>query len=127
VHFEPASGIVARFNSAGAANAVTPGSTGVWKVALPGLGSAGRSGNVQVTAVDPAGPAKCDLSSWASAPSLQLFVVRCYYGLEAPLKTGWTLSYQRGRAITGARPKLFAYTFDNSHSTSGRMRPCPRP
>ncbi len=36
IHFEPgAGGIVTSFNSAGAANTVTPGPTGVWTVRLP--------------------------------------------------------------------------------------------
>jgi hypothetical protein len=125
VHFTPGQGIVARFNSAGATNTVTPGATGVWVVAMPGLGSATRAGNVQVTAVDATGPAKCQLSDWASAPARQLLRVRCYDGGTAPLNTGWTLSYQRGRAITGAQPKRFAYTFDNKPLSAGPYAPVP--
>jgi hypothetical protein len=125
VHFTPGPGIVARFNSAGATNTVTPGATGVWVVAMPGLGSAARAGNVQVTAVNAAGPAKCQVSNWASSPARQLFRVRCYNGGTAPLKTGWTLTYQRGRAITGAQPKLFAYTFDNQPLLAGPYAPVP--
>jgi hypothetical protein len=125
VHFTPGQGVVARFNSAGANNTVTPGATGVWVVAMPGLGSAGRAGNVQVTAVRSAGPAKCQLSNWTSAPARQLFRVRCYNGGTTPLTTGWTLSYQRRRAITGGQPKPFAYTFDNKPLSAGPYAPLP--
>jgi hypothetical protein len=125
VHFTPGLGVVARFNSAGATDTVSTAATGVWVVAMPGLGSAGRAGNVQVTAVNPAGPAKCQVSDWASTPARQLFRVRCYNGGTAPLKTGWTLSYQRRRAITGAQPKSFAYTFDNKPLVAGPYAPVP--
>jgi hypothetical protein len=125
VHFTPGLGVVARFNSAGAADTVTPGATGVWVVALPGLGSAARAGNVQVTAVNAAGPAKCQVSDWAPTPSRQLFRVRCYNGGTTPLKTGWTLSYQRRRAITGVQPRFFAYTFDNKPLVAGPYAPVP--
>lgn len=125
VHFTPGHGIVARFNSSGSTNTVATVSTGVWVVAMPGLGSAKRSGNVQVTAVRAAGPAKCQLSKWASTPGRQLFRVRCYNGLTTPLKTGWTLSYQRRRAITGTQPKRFAYTFDNKPLAAGPYAPVP--
>ena len=64
VHFQPGPGIVASFNSAGAANTVTPGRPGVWTVKMPGLGSTVPLGGIQVTAVDPAGPAKCEVNAW---------------------------------------------------------------
>jgi hypothetical protein len=124
VHFSPGAGIVDRFNSSGGANTVTPGGTGVWTVAMPGLGSAKPAGNVQLTAVHH-GPAKCQLSNWASTPARQLFRVRCYNGGTTPLKTGWSLSYQRGRAITGAQPKRFGYTFDNKPLAPGPYAPLP--
>jgi hypothetical protein len=125
VHYQPGPGIVARFNSAGAANTVTAGPPGVWVVRMPGLGSAPQAGGVQVTAVDAAGPAKCEVAGWVSTPAGQRFLVRCYNGLTTPLKTGWSLSYQRGRAITGAQPKLFAYTFNNHPLIPGPYAPVP--
>jgi hypothetical protein len=125
VRFRPGHGIVTRFNSAGAANTVTAAGTGVWVVAMPGLGAAARAGGVQVTAVNPTKPAKCQVSNWASTPARQLFRVRCYNGAATPVNTGWTLSYQRRRAITGAQPKLFAYTFDNKPLLAGPYAPVP--
>src|SRR5947208_259356 len=92
VHFEPTTGIVARFNSAGGSNQVVPSPVGVWKVTLPGLGSPGLSGNVQVTAVNPAKPAKCELNGWAPSAAGQTFQVRCFNAGTMPLNTGWTLT-----------------------------------
>jgi hypothetical protein len=125
VHFQPGPGVVARFNSSGASNTVSSGPVGVWVVTMPGLGSAVQSGGVQVTAVDPTGPAKCELAGWASSPARQRFQVRCFNGMATPLKTGWTLSYQRGRAITGGQPKHFAYTFNNKPLVPGPYAPVP--
>jgi hypothetical protein len=125
VHFEPATGIVATFNSAGGSNHVVPGATGVWKVTMPGLGSPGLSGNVQVTAVDPAKPAKCELNGWAPNAAGQTFQVRCFHAGTAPLNTGWTLTYHRGRTVVGTQPKRFAYTFDNHPALAGPYAPTP--
>jgi hypothetical protein len=125
VHYQPGSGVVARFNSVGGTNTVTPGPVGVWTVRMPGLGSAGRAGGVQVTAVNPAVPAKCELAGWASAPAGQAFLVRCFSGTTTPLKTAWTLTYQRGRAITGTQPNHFGYTFDNMPLIVGTYAPVP--
>jgi len=125
VHFQPGPGIVATFNSAGGANTVTPGPTGVWTVKMPGLGSTVPLGGIQITAVDPTGPAKCEVHAWGWTASGQAFQVRCFNGGSAPLKTGWTLSYQRKRAITGTQPKLFAYTFDNKPLLAGPYAPAP--
>lgn len=127
VHFEPGPGIVTRFNSAGAANLVTAGPAGVWKVLMPGLGSSGEAGNIQVTAVNSAVAAKCEVAGWSPAPAGQVFTVRCYNDAAVPLKTGWTLTYQRGRAVMGTQPKLFGYTFDNKPLLAGPYAPAPPP
>jgi hypothetical protein len=125
VHFEPGPGIVTSFNSAGSANTVAPGPTGVWTVKMPGLGSAAPAGQIQVTAVNSSGPAKCGVGGWSSTPGGQAFQVRCFNGGSTPLKTGWTLSYERRRAITGAQPKFFAYTFDDKPLLPGPYAPAP--
>jgi hypothetical protein len=125
IHFEPASGIVATFNSAGGSNQVIPGAAGVWKVTLPGLGSSGLAGNVQVTAVNPTTPAKCELNGWAPSAAGQTFQVRCFKAGTVPLKTGWTLTYHKGRTVLGTQPKLFAYTFDTHPTLSGPYAPTP--
>lgn len=106
-------GTVTSFNSAGLANTVTTVSTGVWQVRLPGPGPSTPSGGVQVTAVDQKNPAICDVGGITQTSSQQVIEVRCYTKLGAPMNTGWTLSYQRGRAITGALPKFFGYTVYN--------------
>jgi hypothetical protein len=126
VHFTPPHAIIASFNSVGATNTVTSGPTGVWKVRMPGLGTAVKAGDVQVTAVNPSVPAKCEIAAWASSVPLgQVFVVRCYNAGSAPLNTGWTLSYQRARAITGRQGKLFAYTVNTQPLLPGPYVPAP--
>ncbi|MGW4420846.1 hypothetical protein [Streptosporangium sp. NPDC004631] len=120
--------IATQFNSAGGPpNTVVPGPPGVWTVTLPGLGSTGRTGGVQVTALNPTQPARCKVGGWASAPGAQVVQVRCHNALNVPLNTGWTLTYQRERAITGAAvpPKNFAYTFDNNPANPGPYSPLP--
>lgn len=123
--FEPGHGLIARFNSAGAANAVAQLGTGVWRLVMPGVGTAALAGGVQVTAVDPAKPARCELSGWKPAAAQQVFTVRCFNAGTAPVNTGWTLSYQRGRSIAGTEPKLFGYTFDNKPAVAGPYAPAP--
>ncbi len=125
VRFQPGPGIVARFNSSGSANVVTPGPVGVWQVRLPGLGSAVQRGNVQVTAVNPSIPAKCQVRSWTWNPGGQTFIVQCFGAGTTPLKTGWTLSYTRVRAINGAQPKFYAYTFNNMPLSPVTYTPAP--
>ena len=127
VHFQPGAGIAATFNSVGAANTVVAGPTGEWVVKMPGLGTPARSGNVQVTAADPSGAAKCQIAAWSSGPASQQFLVRCYNGGVTPVKTGWSISYQRGRSIFGGQPKLFAYTFNNLPANPGPYAPAPPP
>jgi hypothetical protein len=106
-------GTVTSFNSAGLANTVTAVSTGVWQVRLHGPGPSTPSGGVQVTAVDTANPAICDVGNTAQTSSQQIIEVRCYSKLGVPMAAGWTLTYQRGRAITGAVPTSFGYTVYN--------------
>ncbi|WP_433243643.1 hypothetical protein ACQPYK_40200 [Streptosporangium sp. CA-135522] len=119
--------VATQFNSSGAANGVTPLGVGVWNVTLPGLGSPGPEGNVQVTAVNPINPARCKVGGWGSAPGAQTVQVRCHNATNVPFNTGWTLTYQRQRAITGAAipPKNFAYTFDNTPANPGPYAPVP--
>jgi hypothetical protein len=123
VHYSGA--IVTQFNSSGGPIIVTPAGPGSWVVRLAGLGSGGLSGNVQVTAADPVRPARCKLAAWKPLPGEQDLVVRCYDQLASPLNTGWSLSYQRGRAITGTQPVAFAYTFDNLPLVTGPYAPVP--
>lgn len=127
VHFQPGSGIVTRFNSGGGTNTVTAGGTGVWTVRLPNLGAATQAGDVQVTAVNAAAAAKCELQGWTPAATGQTFVVRCFNSTTAPLASGWDLTYQVGRAITGTLPAKFGYSFDNQPANPGPYAPVPPP
>jgi hypothetical protein len=117
--------ISSSFNSSGMANTVTTVSPGVWKVHLNGNGPATQSGSLQVTAASPTKAAICDIGGQVSTPSGQSITVRCFSAIGAPLKTGWNLTYQRGRAITGARPKQFAYTLNNKPLIAGPYTPVP--
>jgi hypothetical protein len=92
---------------------------------MPGLGTPSSAGNVQVTAVNPAVAAKCEVNAWASSAASQVFQVRCFNSGSTPLKTGWNLTYQRGRAVMGNQPKLFAYTVDNKPLLAGPYAPAP--
>ena len=113
------------FNSTGMPNTVTALSTGVWRVRLPGHGPAKQSGGLQVSAANPTKPAICEIGGLTWTPTQQVAIVRCYSATGKPMKTGWNLSYQRGRAIMGAKPKLFAYTFNNKPLVAGPYAPAP--
>jgi hypothetical protein len=109
-------GTITSFNSAGQPNTVTPAGPGAWQVRLRGSGPATPSGNIQLTAVNKTRPAVCDVAGATQTTAQQVIDVRCYGQLGAPLNTGWTLTYQRGQAITGAQPRYFAYTTDNKRT-----------
>ncbi|MEV0752326.1 hypothetical protein [Streptosporangium sp. NPDC050280] len=130
VHWD-GSAVATRFNSSGptAVNTVEPLTIpGAWRVTLPGLGSAGHAGNIQVTAVDPAVPAHCKLGGWNATTAAQSIVVRCYDATGTSLNTGWSLTYHRERAITWTPSGYrFAYTFDNAPTTQGPYVPTPYP
>ena len=119
--------VATQFNSALAVNSVSPTSTGVWTVTLPGLGSSGLAGNIQVTAVNSSVPARCKVSGWAPTAAAQKIQVRCHNATSVPLDTGWTLTYHRERAITGGSFffNYLAYTFDNTPANPGPYSPVP--
>ncbi|MDH2425265.1 hypothetical protein [Sphaerisporangium sp. TRM90804] len=121
------SAIGSTYNSSGVANNVGPTGVGVWTVTLPGLGSSTIAGNIQVTAVNPSVPARCKVSAWAPIAAAQQIQVRCHNATNVPLNTGWNLTYQRERAITGGvnPPRNFAYVFDNSPANPGPYTPVP--
>jgi hypothetical protein len=117
--------VVSAYNSTGLADTVTVLGTGVWRVRLHGPGPATHSGGVQVTAVNLKKPAICDVGGQAWTPSVQTIIVRCYNPAGKPFRTGWNLSYQRRRAITGGKPKLFAYLLNTKPSVPGPYAPVP--
>ncbi|WP_347586357.1 hypothetical protein [Acrocarpospora sp. B8E8] len=119
--------VVGSYNSVLAANTVVPGGLGVWTVTLNGMGSPSPAGNIQVTAVNPTAPARCKVGGWAPSAAVQTVQVRCHDGVNNPFNTGWNLTYQRERAITGGAipPKNFAYTFDLNPANPGPYVPAP--
>jgi hypothetical protein len=117
--------VVSAYNSTGLNNTVTTLSAGAWRVKLPGPGPATHSGGIQVTAVNPAKPRICDVGGQTWTTSGQTIVVRCYGPSGKPVRTGWDLSYQRSRAITGAKPRLFAYTLNTKPLVPGPYAPAP--
>jgi hypothetical protein len=117
--------IAASYNMAGGPNAVSSLGTGQWLVRLPGPGPAAQNGGLQVTAANPAKPAICDVAKWGWSTTEQDVVVRCYDPAGNPEASGWSLTYQNGRAITGAAPKLHAYTLNNQPLVAGPYAPAP--
>ncbi|GII75881.1 hypothetical protein Sru01_08630 [Sphaerisporangium rufum] len=119
--------IISEYNSSLGVNTVTPTSTGVWTVWLPGVGSSGQAGDIQVTAVDSSAPARCKVSAWSPSLGGQKIQVRCHDATSIPYKTGWNLTYHRERAVTGAAipPKYFGYVFDNMPANPGPYTPVP--
>jgi hypothetical protein len=112
------------YNSTGHANTVTALGVGRWRVRLLGAGPTTQSGGVQLTAVGTA-PRICDIAGRAQTPSAQFAYVDCYTKAGVRAASGWTLTYQRSRAITGARPTLFAYTVNNKPTFPGTYVPVP--
>ncbi|HUB39710.1 MAG TPA: hypothetical protein VMA72_12735 [Streptosporangiaceae bacterium] len=119
------SAVVSSYNSTGLTNTVANLSTGVWRVKVPGPSPATHAGGIQVTAVNRTTPAICDVGGQTWTTSGQTIVVRCYGSSGKPMKTGWNLSYQRARAITGAKPKLFAYALNTKPLVAGPYAPAP--
>ncbi|BAG17236.1 MULTISPECIES: hypothetical protein [Streptomyces] len=115
VNADSSGAILAQYNSTGAANAVSKGSTGLWKAWLPGLGQATHAGNLQATAVDPKQGARCKVSDWAPGTAGQTVVVACYNASDVPYDTEWTLSYSYQRAVHGPAfpPRSFGYLWYN--------------
>jgi len=112
------------YNSTGHANTVTALGVGRWRVRLLGSGPATPSGGVQLTAVATA-PRICDIAGRAQTPAAQFVTVDCYTKAGVRASSGWTLTYQRSRAITGARPTRFAYTVNNKPTFPGTYVPVP--
>ncbi len=112
-----AGGAVANsYNSAGALNLIGHvAGSGAYTVHLNALGSPLiQAGDLQVTAVS-VGPAHCKVFRWAPGPAGQVVTVLCFNGVGALADSGFTLSYQRRRAISGAvaPPFRFGYILDS--------------
>jgi hypothetical protein len=87
------------YNSAGGINAVSRGSSGVYRVVLRKLGS--QAGNVQVTATG-AGATWCKVSSWGSATTDQVVTVRCFAPNGTPANSAFLLSFAQAGNTLGA-------------------------
>lgn len=106
--------VLAAYNSAGGPNSVSAGPPGEYKFFLSGLGAPGITGGLQVTAVNNLAPARCKLVTWTVSPNGSFGLVRCFSAAGALTPSGWTLSYQNQRAITGAvfPPRFFGYIWN---------------
>jgi hypothetical protein len=112
-----AGGAVANtYNSTGAANLVAHAlGSGLYTVRLPGLGSPMvQAGSLQVTAVSGL-PAHCKVFRWVPGTAGQTVTVLCFNGAGVLADSGFTLSYQRIRAISGAiaPPTRIGYMLDS--------------
>jgi hypothetical protein len=124
VHADPSATIVSEYNSAlGSGNTVTAtGGPGEYEVRFPALGTHGpNDGSLQVTAVNSGVGAHCEIAKWRSNFASQDVLVFCFDGTGAPLKTGFTLTYQLERSLFGPAfpPKFFGYVWN--------MPPLPAP
>jgi len=124
VHVDPSATIVSEYNSVlGSGNAVAPaGGPGEYIVRFPALGTSGTNdGTLQLTAVDSSAAAHCEVAKWGSSSLSQDVLVYCFDGTGAPLKTGFTLTYQYERSLFGSAfpPKFFGYIWN--------MPPAPAP
>ncbi len=116
VHSQSSGALISQYNSAGAANSVTPTGVGQWLVKFPGLATPGPTdGSLQATAVSPQIPARCKVAAWASSVSGQQVKVFCFGAGGAPLNTQFTLTYQYQRSLYGALipPKYFGYLWNS--------------
>jgi hypothetical protein len=112
VDANPGGGTISQYNSVGAVNTVTHIGVGRWQVKFPGLGTAGpRDGSLQVTAVNTATGARCNIANLASSGALQDVIVYCFASAGAPLDTRFTLTYQYRSSLYGRAfaPKYYGY------------------
>lgn len=111
---DPAGAMLASYNSAAAPNSISAGPPGEYKFFLSALGAPGLTGGLQVTAVNNLAPARCKLATWSVTPNGVGGLVRCFNAFGVLTPSGWTLSYQNRRAISGAvfPPSNFGYLFD---------------
>jgi hypothetical protein len=116
VHADPSAAIVSEYNSVlGGGNVVSAGGPGEYEVRFRGLGTTGpNDGSLQLTAVNSDVGAHCEVAKWNSNLSSQDVLVVCFDGAGAPLKTGFTLSYQLERSLFGSAfpPKFFGYVWN---------------
>jgi hypothetical protein len=111
---DPLGATLNSYNSVGGPNSISHGPPGDYKFFLSGLGAPSIAGGLQVTAVNSAAPARCKVVAWGVTPNGVSGLIRCFNAFAVPTDSGWTLSYQNRRAITGGLvpPKNFGYLFD---------------
>jgi hypothetical protein len=114
VRSDPAGALLDSYNSAAGPNSIGHVGPRDYSVFLSGLGAPSIAGGLQVTAVNAAAPARCKVATWTVSPNGVSARIRCFDAFGVLTDSGWTLSYQRERAISGALapPKNFAYLFD---------------
>ncbi|MGY0232157.1 hypothetical protein [Longispora urticae] len=103
VYSNPAGGLLASYNSAGAANTVTHTGTGKWEVTFAALSTGAYDGDLQATAVHPNDlPRRCKIDNWFFVGPDYRVPVSCTDPNGAPVDTWWTLSYHFKRSVFGA-------------------------
>jgi hypothetical protein len=120
VHSNPAGTVLDSYNSVGGVNSVVAGPPGTYTATLTGVGAFSTVGGVQVTAAG--GPsARCKIGSWSAAGGTVTVQVRCVNAAGAAAVSGWTLSYQRQRSVSGAvnPPTRFGYFLDTGAPPPG--------
>ena len=122
VHYGTA-GFLEIFNSTGAAVKVKPVSTGVVQVTFEkvGVAGAGRTGNLQVTAVSRTGdPRRCKVGGWDPSNADMIVNVLCFDAAGNLVDTEFTASYHRERSVLTVLgpPKYLGYVWSNSLAAS---------
>jgi hypothetical protein len=116
-------GFLETFNSTGASVTAKPVSTGVTQVVFEkvGVAGAGRTGNLQVTAVSRTGdPRRCKIGGWDPSNADMVVNVLCFDAAGNLVDTEFTASYHRERSVLTALgpPKYLGYVWSNALASS---------
>ncbi|GIG59955.1 hypothetical protein Lfu02_43270 [Longispora fulva] len=122
VYSNMSGGVLASYNSTGAANSITHTGTGTWTVKFAGLSTGGYDGDLQATAVHPNDMARrCRVDNWYFSGTDYLVPVSCTDSNGAPVDTWWTASYHLKRSVFGAAnpPTRLAYQTNLTGAPAG--------
>jgi hypothetical protein len=104
-------------NSTGFANTVTRVGTGLYRVAMPQLGTDQPSGNVQVTAYGTTAN-RCKVQSWIPSGTTLYVTVRCHTPAGALANTQFVAQYFRAGA---GNPQQQAYLWAHSPTSASYL------
>jgi hypothetical protein len=116
-----AGGLLDSYNSGAAPNLLSHAGVGLYSVTLSGLSTPTLAGGLQVTAVNARVSARCKVGSWRPSGAGQGARILCFDAAGAPADSGFTLSFQLRRAITGGffPPSRFGYLYDTTLFPAG--------